>query len=439
MEKIKYINNDFNFNGLSLAHPNGLQGGSYFTKLSMNNESLYLQTKRCKTKQGIVKTIKKTYCDLMFDKNDSEVVDWFENLEERLIELIYEKRNLWFHNELDRDDISSSFSSPIRTYKSGKYYLVRVHLSHANILSSGEFNCYDEQGQNVDPNTLNDQDLKVIPLIEIQGVKFSSRNFSVEISLKQMMVLKKEEETFNKCLIKIPTKSVVEDTNDSLDSSENKESVPQESSETVITETNDDIAPSQELGKIELSELTSNDSSSIQSSEDNSVNEVNSVSELVNENKDEDNNAVTEVTGDIVENTQDLNDYNTDNNKITDNNAEITLEIEDLEKDEKDEKNQNNLEEFEVSLETLDVKDNNIVKLRQPNEVYMEIWREARKRAKQARKTAIEAYLEAKNIKSTYMINEIDDSDSEDEIDNIVNNMESEQLESKSIISLGQN
>ena len=37
------------------------------------------------------------------------------------------------------------------------------------------------------------------------------------------------------------------------------------------------------------------------------------------------------------------------------------------------------------------------------------------------------------------MINEIDDSDSEDEFDNIINNMEPEQLESKSIISLGQN
>ena len=56
--KIKYINNEFDFNGLSLAHPNGLQGGSYFTKLTVNNESLYLQTKRCRTKQGIVKTIK---------------------------------------------------------------------------------------------------------------------------------------------------------------------------------------------------------------------------------------------------------------------------------------------------------------------------------------------------------------------------------------------
>ena len=435
MEKIKYINNDFDFNGLSLAHPNGLQGGSYFTKLTVNNESLYLQTKRCRTKQGIVKTIKKTYCDLMFDKNDSDVVDWFENLEERLIDLIYEKRTLWFHNELDKDDISSSFSSPVRTYKSGKYYLVRVHLSHANILSSGEFNCYDEQGQTVDPNTLTNQEQIVIPLIEIQGVKFSSRNFSVEISLKQMMVLKKEEETFNKCLIKIPTGVIGKEENDSLDSSVNKESVSQVEDNKNI-EVKDDTSTEIQLGKIELSELTSNDSSSVHSSENNDDNEVvDKTNEVVDDN--EENNVVTEVTGTIVEESQKLDEENVDEivNK-TDNSDSITLEIEDLEDDDK---NQNNLEEFEVSLETLDVKDDNAVKLRQPNEVYLEIWREARKRAKLARKNAIEAYLEAKNIKSTYMINEIDDSDSEDEIDNIINNMEDEKLDSKSIISLGQN
>ena len=431
MEKIKYINKDFDFNGLSLAHPNGLQGGSYFTKLSVNNESLYLQTKRCKTKQGIVKTVKKTYCDLMFDRNDSEVVDWFENLEEKLIELVYEKRNLWFHNELDREDISSSFSSPIRTYKSGKYYLVRVHLSHANILSSGEFNCYDEQGQTVDPNTLNDQELSVIPLIEIQGVKFSSRNFSVEISLKQMMVLKKEEETFNKCLITIPTNSSVEKENgnndiDSLDSSESKENNVDDTkavvTEAVVTEANTTIDKSEsnenENIKIELTELSSNDSSSIHSSENDTVEEN-----------------VTTVRDDILEDKNNDNDKKlySSSNEIEE--KDLSLEIEDLESNEGDKPK--GLEEFEVSLETLDVKDDNIVKLRQPNEVYMEIWREARKRAKQARKAAIEAYLEAKNIKSTYMINEIDDSDSEDEIDNIVNSMESEDVGSKSIISLG--
>ena len=432
MEKIKYINKDFDFNGLSLAHPNGLQGGSYFTKLSVNNESLYLQTKRCKTKQGIVKTVKKTYCDLMFDKNDSDVVDWFENLEERLIELIYEKRNLWFHNELDKEDISSSFSSPIRTYKSGKFYLVRVHLSHANILSSGEFNCYDEQGQTVDPNTLNDQDIKVIPLIEIQGVKFSSRNFSVEISLKQMMVLKKEEDTFNKCLITIPTNSSnekVELSNeiDSLDSSDVKEEddsnkeVIVEATDNNKEETNDDNKEEtndNENVKIELSELSSNDSSSIQSSENDTTNEE-----------------VTNVTDAILEENSDNNDKKLDNSSNEIQEKEISLEIEDLESN--DDNKPKGLEEFEVSLETLDVKDSDVVKLRQPNEVYMEIWREARKRAKQARKTAIEAYLEAKNIKSTYMINEIDDSDSEDEIDNIVNSMDSEDMGSKSMISLG--
>ena len=409
---------------ITLANPQGLQGGAYFSKLKLFGNSVTIQTPRCKTKNGIVKTEKKTYCDLMFDKNDSEVVDWFENLEEKLIELIYEKRNLWFHNELDKDDISSSFSSPIRTYKSGKFYLVRVHLSHANILSSGEFNCYDEQSQTVDPNTLNDQELMVIPLIEIQGVKFSSRNFSVEISLKQMMVLKKEEETFNKCLIKVPTSNVVEDNNDSLDSSENKEELSQDNKVESIDKNVNEVS-SQELGKIELTELTSNDSSSIHSSEDNKTDENKSVDE---------NNSITEVTGNVVEETKTVTDVNkTDEGGI---NSDATIEIEDLEKNDNI---QNNLEEFEVSLETLDVKNNDTVKLRQPNEVYMEIWREARKRAKQARKTAIEAYLEAKNIKSTYMINEIDDSDSEDEFDNIINSMEPEQLESKSIISLGQN
>ena len=425
MEKIKYINKDFDFNGLSLAHPNGLQGGSYFTKLSVNNEALYLQTKRCKTKQGVVKTVKKTYCDLMFDKNDSDVVDWFENLEERLIELIYEKRNLWFHNELDKEDISSSFSSPIRTYKSGKFYLVRVHLSHANILSSGEFNCYDEQGQTVDPNTLNDQELKVIPLIEIQGVKFSSRNFSVEISLKQMMVLKKEEDTFNKCLITLPTSSNVkkEDKNeeiDSLDSSgANEENTKNTESVVVESTTANDNTESNdnENVKIELTELSSNDSSSINSSENETVDEV------------------TNVTDNILEDNSDNNGKKLDNSSNEIQEKDLSLEIEDLESN--DNNKPKGLEEFEVSLETLDVKENDVVKLRQPNEVYMEIWREARKRAKQARKTAIEAYLEAKNIKSTYMINEIDDSDSEDEIDNIVNSMESEDGGSKSLISLG--
>ena len=426
MEKIKYINKDFNFNELSLAHPNGLQGGSYFTKLNINNDPLYLQTKRCKTKQGIVKTIKKTYCDLMFDKNDTDVVNWFENLEEKMIDLIHEKRKLWFHDELDRDDISSAFTSPMRIYKSGKYYLLRIHLSHANILSSGEFNCYDEKGQTVDPNSLNDQEIKVIPLIEIQGVKFSSRSFSIEINLKQLMVMNKEEESFNKCLIKIPGSNIKnsnESEHDSLDSEENTTSGNNEligiktegkEDKTIVVKTED-----KDEDVIEVdNDITSLDTSSSVSSIELSTDGIDVSDQIVGDSIVDKNMESKEVKSHESENLGE---------------KEISLEIDDLEL----KSNRDDLEEFEVSLESLGTNESETIKLREPSEVYMDIWREARKKAKQARKSAIDAYLEAKQIKTTYMINEIDNSDSEDEFDNIISGLKSN--DSNTTVSLGQN
>ena len=89
---------------------------------------------------------------------------------------------------------------------------------------------------------------------------------------------------------------------------------------------------------------------------------------------------------------------------------EITLEFEEL--DENIETNVDEIKELgnddlnlEGSLETM--------QLKKPNEVYHELYREARKKAKLAKKNAIIAYLEAKNIKKTYLIENLDDSDSE--------------------------
>ena len=49
--------------------------------------------------------------------------------------------------------------------------------------------------------------------------------------------------------------------------------------------------------------------------------------------------------------------------------------------------------------------------MKDPNEVYYELYRKAREKAKQCRTAAIEAYLEAKQIKKKYMLFEEDDSD----------------------------
>ena len=53
------------------------------------------------------------------------------------------------------------------------------------------------------------------------------------------------------------------------------------------------------------------------------------------------------------------------------------------------------------------------MQLKKPNQVYFELYKEARNKAKLAKKSAIIAYLEAKNIKKTYMIENINDSDSD--------------------------
>ena len=46
----------------------------------------------------------------------------------------------------------------------------------------------------------------------------------------------------------------------------------------------------------------------------------------------------------------------------------------------------------------------------------MEIYKEARKKAKESKKAAVQAYLEAKRIKSLYLLDEIESSDDEFDI-----------------------
>ena len=87
----------------------------------------------------------------------------------------------------------------------------------------------------------------------------------------------------------------------------------------------------------------------------------------------------------------------------------LELNFEDL--DEKVEENPNELNEIDMNIKV----ENNLesIKLKKPNQVYFELYVEARNKAKVAKKNAILAYLEAKNIKKTYMIDNINDSDDE--------------------------
>ena len=200
MDNILRPEQELNLDQLSLGHPVNSQGNSYFTKLAHKSQPLFLQAPVCVTKQGIIKNGKKCYCDLMFTADNQEMLEWFENVVEKLQSLIFEKRSDWFHNEMDLTDIENAFTHPIRTYKSGRCYLLRVNINSDIRTGMTNLQCYDEDENPVDPSSIDSEKVQVIPLLEIKGVTFSSRSFSLDINLKQLMVFK-EPETNQSCLI----------------------------------------------------------------------------------------------------------------------------------------------------------------------------------------------------------------------------------------------
>jgi len=70
------------------------------------------------------------------------------------------------------------------------------------------------------------------------------------------------------------------------------------------------------------------------------------------------------------------------------------------------------LSEVNIDLDILPQEDS--MQLKRPNEVYFEMYREARKKAKEARDLALRAYLEAKHIKNTYLLDDINDDEDSD-------------------------
>ena len=346
---------DYDFTKLYFGPPTSLAGGAYFTRLMYNtNKLLFIQTPKSLTKQGFIKSGKKHYADLMFDNNDTVFINWIENLESRCQELIFAKRDTWFESKLEKDDIENAFTSPFKIFKSGKYYLLRVNVKP-------NLKIYSETDQLIAYESIT-SDKTIISILEIQGLKFTSRNFQIEIELKQTMVVSPDPFLDN-CFIKKPIK-------------QNKEDI-----------TNVPI------------DLTNLINQSVQDLE--KTNNRSDLSDPIDLDVSFDVLKEKPVTSQI-----DLEETN------------IELDIEDLEpKVEVEEDDPHVLKEVDL-LSTLD---NSLeaIQLKKPTQVYYELYQKAKEKAKEAKKTALEAYIEMKNIKKTYMIDDMDsDSDLNSDSDN---------------------
>ena len=373
MDNIHEPTRDFPFTQLSIISPTSVSGGAHFSKLLMNKQPLYIQTPKCKTKQGIVKSGKKLYSDLVFTHEDEEFIQWLETLENTVRKMIYDNRTKWFDVELSEEDIENYFTPTIKLFKSGKMYLVRVN---ANSKTSGSITVsnmkiYDENEQAVEMDTIDDK-TSMITIVEVQGVKCSTKSFQIELELKQIMVLKPVD-LFQKCIIKttdnlgiIAKEPPIVTT--LLEPAAVALSEPKPLEEPIITisieETSDKTSDKTSVGS-DSCEATKGSGSCEATKGSDSCFATNETSE---ETLEEEKDPVIKILGDEV--------------------SEVNFDFD-------------NLEESDT------------FHLKEKTEVYYEMYREARRKAKLAKSLALSSFMEARRIKNLYMLDDIDDSDSD--------------------------
>jgi len=450
-QEIHFTTKEFDFSKVSISQPVSVQGGAYFTKIKYESTPLYIQTNKCLTKQGLNETSKRAYIDLMYTNDDDEIIEWFESLETKLIDLIYSKRELWFQNEMDMTDIESYFNPITRAFKGGKYQLVRVNIPKNKTMHS-QYNCnmYDENETSIPVQELNDNQ-HIIPILEIQGIKFSARSFQIEVVGKQIMLLTNKP-LFNSCMIRKdslstppPSKDVssVEPNSihkpDSILEPDNKESLDElinedaavttsEQNENIVNDLLDDKSLGDNEADQDDTDSVDNENGSTIKPAYNSINEANcdnvddtnNLDDTNNHNNLDDANNVDDANNinnlDDANNADDANNINNINN--LDDNDGYNNDVSNQFKNNNSSNRQDYLEEVSDSIQINETSSTNL-KLKQPSEVYYEIYKITKEKAKQHKKAAIAHYLEAKKIKNSYLLEDMNESDdsSDDEYD----------------------
>uniref|UniRef100_A0A6C0DW26 Uncharacterized protein n=1 Tax=viral metagenome TaxID=1070528 RepID=A0A6C0DW26_9ZZZZ len=401
--KIYELTDDFDFNLVRLENPSLISGNNYYSKINNSMKSnLYIQLPKCNTKQGIVNTNNKCFCDLEFFSNNKQVIEFFENLESHCVKEICANKELWFYDStnISDDDIQEYVVPIMRSYKSGKKFLIKTSIKQDKI------NIYDENEKKV---TLEEYDNvnEIVPLININGIKFSKTSFIIDIILIQFMILYPCDSFENQILIKL---------NKPVPNLENNKTAQHKDSKHTIYDDTSSINDEDEYedhdetkDKTETETETKDETETKENENDHEDEEENSILEESNNSIDEDsiseepNNNIREINEtNISINNQNTfsNNKETSNIKITELNKSISLETNPI---------------IEICNLDNSISNNEPIEIKTHNTIYLEIYKKAKQKAKQIRQNAIDALLEAKKIKIKYNLNSLDDSSSDEE------------------------
>ena len=325
------------------------KNGSHFIKTLAAEDPLYFLAPKCFVKQGFVSHGKKIFCDFVFSNEDSEFLTWLENLEETVRSTIYTNREKWFETPLDEHDIESSMSSAYKFYKSGKFFIIRANVPTA--LGKINIKIYDENEEETESEHIK-ENTNVLAVFEFQGIKCGVRSFQFEIELKQLLVVQPEK-LFDSCIIR-------KSTNPTPDVIQPRPLIPT-APEPILHDSSSSSANANGLPAVESILPTDGPSETIVNvSEDLAPPEPNSITDGPS------NPSVVEI-------------------------LEVDFPLE----------------------ESADAGSEEPIKLKDRSDVYYKLYKEAREKARAAKRESLANYLEAKRIKTTYLLKDVSDSDSD--------------------------
>ena len=378
-EHIYNTDTSFDFNSLHLAKPQPFPGGNYFMRLTVSGKPLYIQPPKCIMKQGFAKSGKKYYSDFMFSNENTEFIEWMEKIETFCQDTIYKNSSDWFEDKMDMGDIENYFTSPLKIYKSGKFYNLRVNI--ALNLGKPLIKIYNENEEQIDFQDLK-ENTNILSILEIKGIKCSATSFQIEFDVKQIMTVQVSN-LFEKCLFNRKPAVIAPIL-----------SKPDPINETIINnqspEIELDVKTEDETEELNDTEVIVEDVS-----EDETTNES-----LQNNNENETNENSSE---------EDKNEMKLIENNLEKNAQENTNDVVEMNEESLEKKTTEELEEINFTLDKINEDDT--FKIKDKNNVYYEMYKEAKKKAKIARDLALSSILEAKRIKNTYMLEDVTDSD----------------------------
>jgi hypothetical protein len=274
---------------------------------------------------------------------------------------------------------------------------------------------YDEQGKDVDVDNINSEQT-IATILDIQGIKCSARSFQLELQIKQILIIE-EVDIFNKCLLTTNKHKEINNT-DNLSEDVKDEDVKEEDEKEEDVKEEDEKEEDEKEEDVKEEDVKDEDVKDeeyVKAEEDVTAEDVKEEDEKEEDVKEEEDVTAEDVTTEVItaedEPASTINELDNFSNSVKSSN----------ENDEMDTSDVTNIQTTndDINLVEIDIKpnDDETMFLRKRDDVYYNMYREALKKAKVAKTLALTNYLEAKRIKNTYMLTDLnDDSDMDDSI-----------------------